>query len=174
LRATSTITGRARGGAEVLLLAGGQRLAQLCENRRGADQPLDRPGQTGRGRLMPGAEHRHHLVAQFLVAHRLAVLVPRAHQQREDVVALLVSRFGAPQPDLLVDELVERRARAQEARPGAAGAEVAAQHREGGDHPDSLGEVVDQPLEALQPLLVVDSEDGAHDHRQGDPLGVRA
>ena len=29
-------------------------------------------------------------------------------------------------------------------------------------------------LEADQALLVVDAEDGAHDHRQGDPLRVRA
>ncbi len=40
--------------------------------------------------------------------------------------------------------------------------------------PTRAGEVVDQPLEAVQPLLVVDAEDGAHDHRQGDPLGVGA
>ena len=39
---------------------------------------------------------------------------------------------------------------------------------------DAAAEVVDQPLEAGQALLVVDAEDGAHDHRQGDPLGVGA
>ena len=123
---------------------------------------------------MAGAEHRHQLVAEFFVAHRLAVLVAGAQQQREDVVALLVAGFGPPHPDLLEDEFVQRFARADEPRPRAGRAEVAAQHREGGDDADAAGEIVDQPLEAPQPALVVDAEDGAHDHRQGDPLGVRS
>ena len=125
---------------------------------------------------MAGAEHGDQLVAQLFVAHRAAVVVAGLQQQREHVVVALLAGFDlrAAQADLLVDELVERFARAQEARPGAAGAEVAAQGGEGGDQADALAEVVDQRLEAGQPLLVVDAEDGAHDHRQGDPLGVGA
>ena len=60
---------------EVLVLAGRQRLAQPLQHPRGAQQPLDRPGEPGRGRLVARAEHGDQLVAQLLVAHRAAVLV---------------------------------------------------------------------------------------------------
>ena len=39
--------------------------------------------------------------------------------------------------------------------------------RVGGDDADAAGEVVDQPLEALQARLVVDAEDGVHDAAKG-------
>ena len=161
---------------EVVVLAGRERLAQRVQRPRGAQQPLHRPGERRRGRLVAGAEHRDQLVAQLFVAHRAAVVVAGREQQREHVVAPLLAGLdlGAPQRDLLVDELVERLAGAQEARPGAPAAEVAAQHREGGDRVDPAGEGLDQALEAGEALLVVDAEDGAHDHRQGDPLGVGA
>jgi hypothetical protein len=161
------------GGGQVVLLADGERAAQLRQHVRVADQALDRPGEARRGRLVPGSEHGDELVAQFPVAHRGARLVAGVEQQREDVVALLVTGLGPSQPDLFVDEPVEGGPRALEAVPGTERPEVAAQHREGGDDSDPLGEVVDQPLETAEPRLVVDAEDGPHDHRQGDPLGVR-
>ena len=123
---------------------------------------------------MAGGEDRHQLVAQFGVAHRLAVLVARGEQQREHVVGLtLAGVLGAAQGDLLVDEGVELGAGLEEARPGAPAAEAPAQRRQRGDQAEPPGEALDQPLEAVQPPLVVDAEDGAHDHRQGDPLRVR-
>ena len=72
-----------------------RRVEQLVAARRAArprtpasaagwrDEPLERPGQRGRGRLVAGDEQRHQLVAQLLVGQRAAVLVARGEQQRE-------------------------------------------------------------------------------------------
>ncbi len=98
----------------------------------------------------------------------------RRQQQREDVVALLVRRLGPPQSNLFVEEIVKRGPRCDETSPGAAGAEVAAQDREAGDRRDPRGEAVNQRRRPVDPRLLRDTEDGAQDHREGDPLHVRA
>ena len=162
---------------EVVVLAGGDRAAQAVEHRPVPQQALDRPGEPGRGRLVAGAENRDQLVAELGVAHRAAVLVAGGEQQREHVVEDALPRLGdlgPAQGDLLVDEGVHRRAGAEEFPPGAEPAEVPLQDREGDHGVDAAAELLDQALEAEQALLVVDAEDRAHDHRQGDPLGVGA
>ena len=64
---------------------------------------------------MAGRQQRHELVAQLGVGHRLAVLVAREQQHREDVVALgEVGRRAA-----LGDQRVEL---AVDGAPGSAGA----------------------------------------------------
>src|ERR1044072_3147135 len=147
-----------------------RRPSSLARGRRA--HPRHRPGARGRRGLVPGPEHRHELVAQLFVAHRAAVVVTGREQQREHVVVAVRARLDlpAPQGDLLVDELVERLTGAEEARPGTPATEIAAQHRKGGYRVDPAGEGLDQALEPRQALLVVDAEDGAHDHPQGDPL----
>ena len=69
-----------------------QRGGQALQHLRRAQQALERPREAGGGRLVPGGEQRHQLVAQLDVGHRRAVLVARAQQQREHVVALLRRR----------------------------------------------------------------------------------
>jgi len=121
-----------------------------------------------------GADDRDQLVAQLFVAHRRAVVIAGAQQQREDVVSLAVVGLdlGAANRYLLVDELVERLAGADEAGPRPERPEVTTQEGEGGERADAPGEGVDQPPGAVEALRVVDAEDGLEDHRQGDPLSV--
>ena len=61
---------------------------QALERAGRRTQPLEAPTRARGGRLVPGDEQRHELVAQLAVGHRLAVLVARGEQHREDVVAL--------------------------------------------------------------------------------------
>ena len=75
-------------------------------------QQLDRPGHRGRGRLVTGEQQGDELVAQLVVGHRLAVLVARADQHREDVVALGDVRVGAALADQRVERVVDAVARA--------------------------------------------------------------
>ena len=102
---------------------------QAGEDVRVAAQALDRPGERGGGRLVAGDEQRQQLVGDLGVRHRLAALVPGLHEQREHVVALLEAGVGARGVDQRVDVGVELAAHAQEASPGAPGAEVAVQRR---------------------------------------------
>ena len=53
-----------------------------------ADQALPGPGERVGGRLVAGENQGQELVAQLVVAQRLAVLGPRLQQQREDVAPL--------------------------------------------------------------------------------------
>ena len=73
---------------EIVLVARGHLVAQALQLLGVAHEPLDRPGERGRGGLMAGHQQGHQLVAQLLVAHRLAVLVAGLDQQREDVLPL--------------------------------------------------------------------------------------
>ena len=65
-----------------------------------ADQPLDRPGERRRRRLVAGDQQGEQLVVDLGVAHRRAVLVAGGDQQREDVVALLEVGGAAALGDL--------------------------------------------------------------------------
>ena len=69
-------------------------LAQPLVGGGRAQQALPCPGERVGGRLVAGEHQRHQLVAQLAVGQRLAVLVARLEQQREDVVAL-AARSGA-------------------------------------------------------------------------------
>ena len=86
-------------GVQVLvLLTGVDLLAQELELLGMAQQPLEGPGQRGRGR--PVGEQRDQLVAQILLGQRRAVLIACAPEQRDDVVADLLGalRSGAAGP----------------------------------------------------------------------------
>ena len=81
-----------------------------------AHQPLEGPRQRRGGGLVTGHQQRHQLVAQLLVRHRAAVLVPGQEQQRQDVVALLEPRVAAAGADQIDQLAVHRLERAAEAR----------------------------------------------------------
>ncbi|MCA2978846.1 MAG: hypothetical protein INH37_11210 [Myxococcaceae bacterium] len=104
-------------------------------------QPLLRSRLTGQqhrrprvvvpGRLVPGEEQRHHLVAELPVVEGLVgVCVARLEQEREQVALRLA--LGAPLADELEDDGVERLEGAGEAR------------RRGGRH-EGVALLVDQP-----------------------------
>ena len=61
------------------------RPARARQHVRVAGQQVERPGQAGGGRLVPGQQQRHQLVADLAVAHRGAVLEARLGEQRADV-----------------------------------------------------------------------------------------
>ena len=63
---------------------------------------------------MPGEEQRHHLVADLLARERVAVLVARLDEQREQVLAEPVA--GAAAVDLGEEQRVEPPARPQHPR----------------------------------------------------------
>ena len=89
--------------------------AQPRPRVRVAGEPLERPRQRGRRRLVAGDQQRHELVAQLGVGHRRAVvLVAGAEQHREHVVALGDVGRRAAARDLLARS--PRRARAITAR----------------------------------------------------------
>ena len=72
---------------EVGVVPGVERLAQASHRLGVAHQPLERPGQAGRGRLVPGQQQGDQLVAERAVVQAVAVLVPRLDQHREHVIA---------------------------------------------------------------------------------------
>ena len=110
----------------VVVPSGRELLAQPSEHGRVAHQQLEREREArGRG-LVPGAQHREQLVAQLDVGHRATLLVARAHQQREDVGALLEVRLAATALDLLVEHLVGREQAAREAATRAERPEIGA------------------------------------------------
>ena len=149
-------------------------LDQAVEHGRVAHEALQRPGQRGRGGLVPGDEQRHQLVAQLLVGHRGAVLVARLQQQREHVVAL-GRRRGAALADLLVEDLVGGRGGGAKARPRAPVAVPAHAEGEGEHAPTRGGDVEDLAQRGAQRVeagRVLDPEYGAHDHLERDGLGV--
>ena len=150
-------------------------LDQAVEHGRVAYEALQRPGQRGRGRLVPGDEQRHQLVAQLLVGHRRAVLVARLQEQREHVVAL-GRRRGAALADLLVEDLVGGRGGGAKARPRAPVAVPAHAEGEGEHAPTRGGDVEDLAQGGAQRVeagRVLDPEYRAHDHLERDGLGVR-
>ncbi len=152
------------------LAAGVDLLDQAREQRWVAADPLDRPRERVRRRLVPGDEHRHELVADLGVAHRAAVLVRRLHHQREHVGALGQLRIGLRRRDQLVEDRVELRAQPQEARPRRpAPAEPAARFGHQHDVRAEVGPAWDQPLERLQ-ALALGAEHRAQDRAQRDPL----
>jgi hypothetical protein len=51
----------------------------------------EHPRQRRRARLVTGADERHELIAQVLVAHRVAIVVSSVDQHGEDVVAVTVA-----------------------------------------------------------------------------------
>ena len=76
-------------GVEVIIVLAAQLIAQAGEDARVAGQQVEGKGQARGGRLVPGEEHCHQLVAQLDVVHRLALLVAGAEQEGEDVGALV-------------------------------------------------------------------------------------
>ncbi len=69
-------------------------------------QPLQCPGEAGRGRVVPGDEQGHQLIAQFAVGHGVAVVVARADQHREGVSARRKVGIGSPVGDFGVQQTV--------------------------------------------------------------------
>ena len=137
---------------EVVVLAGGDRLAQArrAPRRCAAAAPSPR-----RAPVAVVSWPAPSTVTSSSRSSSSLIGLPSSwrarEQQREHVVALPPAvGLGAAQGDLLVDELVERRARAEEARPGAAAAEVAAQDGKAVTSVDAAAELLDQPLEAAR------------------------
>ena len=63
---------------EVGVVSRRQLLAQTGEDARVARQEIERESKAGRGRLVAGEQHRHQLVPQLDISHRLAVLIASA------------------------------------------------------------------------------------------------
>ena len=160
---------------QVGLLAGLDLGAQPRQLVRVADQPLDRPGERRRRRLVAGDQQGEELVVDLGVAHRRAVLVAGGDQQREDVVALLEVVGGAPVGDLADDQLGDAVDAAAERRDEADPVGADRQHRH--QHP-RVGEQVEEGAQRLaqfaQPRAAVDAEDGLDDDLERHRLHPRA
>lgn len=137
-----------------------------------AEQPFERPGQHGRGGLVPGDEQGDQFVAQLLVGALLA------HQRGKDVPA--AARCGPAGGDLGEDRVVHRpqqparrRGLAQVAGPAAGDHRVQPVH---GQEPGA-GHAVQQPAEQVLPPgnlgRLGDAEDRPDDHFEGDGPHVR-
>ena len=119
-------------------------------------------------------EQRDELVAQLPVRQRLAVLVARLHEHREDVVAVGDAGVVAAAPDLRVERLVERVARADEARPWAPRPEVAAHRREQRHRVRARLEQPDHAVaDVREARAALVAEDHAQDHVERDRLHPR-
>lgn len=117
---------------------------------------------------MAGGEHRHQLVAQLDVGHRLALGVAGAQQQREDVGALVEVGLAPAERDLLVEQAVGHREPALEPAPGAERAEIALQYRRHEERGAHVHDRRQRPAQALDPLGVGDAEDRPADHLEGE------
>ena len=132
-------------------------------------QPLDRPAQLVRGRLVARGEHRHELIADLLVGHRRAVGVRRLDQEREDVGPVGQRRIRLRLGDHVVKERVDLRAQPQHPAPRAEAAEVLLQARQRRHPRGERRPWREQSLELGQ-LAAGRAEDGAQDRPQRDPL----
>jgi hypothetical protein len=107
-----------RGEVGLRPVAGVDLGLQAGEHRRRAGQPLERPRERRRRRLVPGDEQRHELVAQLDRAHLGAVLVPGGEEHREHVVARgRGTGVGAALGDEVEQERVDLGLERVEARP---------------------------------------------------------
>jgi hypothetical protein len=143
--------------------------AQL-HGRRARDL-LEGPRELRSGRLVAGDKRRDELVAHLSRRHRRAVLVARAQQQREHVVAVVLR---AALLDQRVDQLVGARPRALELSHRATSFEQALsggkQRQRALAECEHAGHQVAQLVElraALEP------EDGTQDHLEREPLYAR-
>ena len=93
---------RLRGG----IVAGAGDLAQPVVGGRSAQQTLERPCQRVRGRLVPGQDQAHQLVAQLVVGQRSALVIAGIQKQREHVVPVFSGALGAARADHAVDVAV--------------------------------------------------------------------
>ena len=146
------------------------------QHARVANDPLERPGQRGRRRLVAGHEQRHQLVAQFALRHRRSVLVTGSEQHREDVVAPLEVGCRAAPRDLLVECLVHPADHPGEAGPARAGQPLGAEQRGDQEVAPARGELehrADAPRHALESRGILDTEHGAQDHLERDRLHAR-
>ncbi len=136
-----------------------------------AQQPLEDPRQRGRGRAV--GQQGQQFVAQFAVAHRLAVVVAGVGQHRDDVLAP-VGAFGAAPVDLVEDRLLDRphRLLVGTAADDRAGAEDGEQGQVAGVvHP--LGQPRQPLAHAIESGVVGVTENGADDHLLRDRLHPR-
>ena len=122
---------------------------------------------------MAGHEQRHQLVAQLLVGHRRAVLVPGGEQHREHVVALARRRRGARRSARRSARRPPRAARTKRAhgpsrRARAAGTGASRAGR--APSVEDLGQPLAQRVEAR---ARVEAEDGAQDHLERQRLEAR-
>ena len=92
---------------EVGLVAALDLGAEPIGDLRVAGEPLERPRERRRGRLLARHQHRDQLVADLAVGHRRAVGAAGLDQEREQVVAEVPRAGGAALLDLAVDELVD-------------------------------------------------------------------
>ena len=90
-----------------------------------AEEQVERKSQRGRRRLVARGEHRHQLVAELDVRHRLILFVAGSKQERQDVPALIDVGLAAPKTDLLVEQCVRPLKPALQAAAGAQRPEVA-------------------------------------------------
>ena len=149
-------------------------VAQPRVGGRGAQQPLERPGQRVGGRLVPGEHQRHQLVAQLVIGEGLAVLVAGGEQQREHVGAAIAVPGGAPLADHRVHLAVDHRHHRREHALGLGVARVAHLHQQ---VQRRHGRGQHAPQRLAHPALGVagdrsraDAEDPAHDHLEGHRL----
>ena len=129
----------------------------------------ERPAQRRGGRLVPGDEQRHELIAQLAVRQRPAVFISRSQQQRQDVIPVAeVGRLPAA-GDLREQLTVDFGELAPE--PGEPHQPIGAEETE---HQPAAGisrprhqppQAQGEPVES-RPLL--QAEDRAQHHLQGD------
>ena len=133
-------------------------------------QQIERPREAGRGGLVAGEQQGHQLVAELAITHLRAVLEARGQQQGEDVVA--IGEVGAPPVlgDLRVEQVVGPPADVHE--PAEDGQAPQARRREADRRRRAGGreDLHQSCLQALAASGVLDPEDGAQDHLEGDRL----
>ena len=96
-----------RGCLEVLAVAVGEPSAQAIGDGGVVGEQIGRPGDRGRGRLVASGDQGHQLVAQVDVVERRAVLVPRAHQEREHVFAAFERRVDTGADDMGLEQAAD-------------------------------------------------------------------
>jgi hypothetical protein len=143
---------------------------QAVEHLRVAHDPLEGPGQRGRGGLVPGDEQGDQLVAQLLVGHPPAVLVAGLHEERQDVRSALEVLLAPAPPDLLEEQVVDRRQVLVEAGPGSLQPDREPEREDDEDHERALGRIehaLESVPQAVEALALLEAEDGPNDHVEG-------
>jgi hypothetical protein len=144
------------------------------ELTRMAKQQVERPCERRRRGLVSGDQESDELVTELHVRQRLALLVTRLEQNRENVVALGNVRCGTAARYLVVEDVVHVRAQALKPLPNALSDRLPQRHQHDACERPGLHADVEHPAKPVaqlgEPLGVLDPEYGAHDDLERDRL----